>query len=369
MVPKGLKQVLICIALFLTANVADARSRRNPTCNEDQQKKMTDEFQLCLGKFTKEHHEATGKATTAEQYQKHTCKLLSDTVECGELWKRCHSADEVRTIQDTHIQARITQFRDNREGIDVFKCPVVEEYINSGRADQIDQSTEGACSLAEVSQVQKDFQDCSHNQSLSLYETLQSLEEGRFSRETNELNGELAREDSEPASLDPLKDIKPRLCDSLEAIAKECIESFNKCFSREDSQQIKRQHIQQMQQYYAKIYEGAGDLSDCPQIIKLEKEEEEYEEDQMEANDEEVTDDEEYDDYDNYYDEDEDDEDLESTSSSSTTSTTTSYPDPEGNFVIAEPPSQHLGGASPASKVTFAAFTMAFMALSATLLT
>jgi len=371
MVPKGLKQVLICIALFLTANVADARSRRNPTCNEDQQKKMTDEFQLCLGKFTKEHHEATGKATTAEQYQKHTCKLLSDTVECGELWKRCHSADEVRTIQDTHIQARITQFRDNREGIDVFKCPVVEEYINSGRADQIDQSTEGACSLAEVSQVQKDFQDCSHNQSLSLYETLQSLEEGRFSRETNELNGELAREDSEPASLDPLKDIKPRLCNSLEAIAKECIESFNKCYSREDSQQIKRQHIQQMQQYYAKIYEGAGDLSDCPQIIKLEKEEEEYEEDQMEANNEEVEDDddEEYD-YDNYYD---DEDDLESTSSStqssSTTSTTTSYPDPEGNFVIAEPPSQHLGGASPAPKVTFAAFTMAFMALSATLLT
>ena len=76
---------------------------------------------------------------------------MSDTVECGELWKRCHSAGEVRTIQDTHIQARITQFRDNREGIDVFKCPVVEEYINSGRADQIDQSTEGACSLAEVS--------------------------------------------------------------------------------------------------------------------------------------------------------------------------------------------------------------------------
>ena len=202
----------------------------------------------------------------------------------------------------------------------------------------------------------------------------------------------MAREDSEPASLDPLKDIKPRLCNSLEAIAKECIgkaktnfggkfwisrlifqfsESFNKCYSREDSQQIKRQHIQQMQQYYAKIYEGAGDLSDCPQIIKLEKEEEEYEEDQMEANNEEVEDDddEEYD-YDNYYD---DEDDLESTSSStqssSTTSTTTSYPDPEGNFVIAEPPSQHLGGASPASKVTFAAFTMAFMALSATLLT
>ena len=91
------------------------------------------------------------KRQFCDLFQEHTCKLLSDTVECGELWKRCHSAGEVRTIQDTHIQARITQFRDNREGIDVFKCPVVEEYINSGRADQIDQSTEGACSLAEVS--------------------------------------------------------------------------------------------------------------------------------------------------------------------------------------------------------------------------
>ena len=75
---------------------------------------------------------------------------MSDTVECGELWKRCHSEKEVRNIQDTHIQARIGQFRDNSEGIDVLKCPVVEEYLNSGRQDRVDQSTEGACSVAEV---------------------------------------------------------------------------------------------------------------------------------------------------------------------------------------------------------------------------
>ncbi len=28
-------------------------------------------------------------------FQKLTCKLLSDTVKCGELWKRCHPAVEV----------------------------------------------------------------------------------------------------------------------------------------------------------------------------------------------------------------------------------------------------------------------------------
>ena len=70
---------------------------------------------------------------------------------CGELWKRCHAPAEVRSIQDTHIQARISQFRDNSDGIDVFKCPVVKEYYDSGRADRIDQSTEGACTVSEVS--------------------------------------------------------------------------------------------------------------------------------------------------------------------------------------------------------------------------
>jgi len=317
---------------------------------------MTQEFAECLNKYTKEHHESSGKATTPEEYQKFTCKLLSDTAECGELWKRCHSASEVRSIQDTHIQARITQFRDNTEGIDVFKCPVVEEYINSGRADQVDQSTEGACSVSQVSEVQKQFQDCSHDKSLKLYDEIELLKEGRFSRDTNDLEDELNREDSETASLDPMKDIKPRLCSALKAIAKECIESFNKCFSREDSNQIKRQHIEQMQKYYAKIYPGVGNLTDCPGLDFTE-----------EGN---VYDDEDYnyeEDYEKDY-EDEEDYYSDKIIQDQTTSSTTAappfissadfkieepmenleeeeeqeevlpYPDPEGNAVIAEPP-------------------------------
>jgi hypothetical protein len=53
-------------------------------------------------------------------------------------------------MKDMHIVARITQFRDNKEGIDVHKCPVVVEYIQSGRADMVDESTEGACTFKEV---------------------------------------------------------------------------------------------------------------------------------------------------------------------------------------------------------------------------
>lgn len=247
------------------------RSRRNPVCNEEQQNKMNKEFQECLSKFTKEHHEATGKASKPEEFQKLTCKLLEDTEKCGALWKRCHSPSEVRSIQDTHIQARISQFRDNSDGIDVFKCPVVEDYISSGRADRVDQSTEGACTVSEVADVQRDFSSCSHELSVKLYEEIQTLQEKRYARATNDLESELELEDSEVPALDPIKDLKPKLCETLHKIANQCIETFKKCFSREDSNQIQRQHVDQMASYYSNIYEGVGNLTDCPQIKLLKK--------------------------------------------------------------------------------------------------
>lgn len=338
------KSIILLVTVLLCTNFHNcyARSRRNnPACNEDQQKKMNEEFTKCLKKYTNEHHEASGKATSPEDYQKYTCKLLSDTVECGALWSRCQSPTEVRYNQDTYIQARITQFRDNEDGIDVFKCPTVVEYINSGRADRIDQTTEGGCSVAQISEVQQDFQQCSHEKSLKLYEDIQKLQEGRFSRDTNDLASELSRED---ASLDPLKDIKPRLCATLKAIAKDCQESFNKCFSREDSEQIKAQHIEQMQKYYARIYKDVGDLKDCPGLKIHETEsEDDYDE-------------EDYDYYDEDYEEQENDyvsSTTPKTEEKSTSSTVSDYSedeiypddpeiypdDPEGNAVIAEPPS------------------------------
>ena len=60
--------------LFLLGSIfwidfGDCRSRRQQVCDEDQQNKMNTEFQECLSKFTKEHHEASGKATKAEEFQ------------------------------------------------------------------------------------------------------------------------------------------------------------------------------------------------------------------------------------------------------------------------------------------------------------
>ena len=67
---KSLILVIASLILLLTTEPCHARSRRNqPKCNNEQQEKMTQEFQICLEKYTKEHHESSGKATTPEEYQ------------------------------------------------------------------------------------------------------------------------------------------------------------------------------------------------------------------------------------------------------------------------------------------------------------
>ena len=125
----------------------------------------------------------------------------------------------------------------------------------------------------QVADVQREFSSCSHELSLKLYEEIQTLQEKRYARDTNDLESELEIEDNESEpTLDPIKDIKPKLCGTLHKIANDCIEAFKKCFSREDSNQIQRQHVDQMANYYSNIYEGVGNLTtDCPEIKLLKK--------------------------------------------------------------------------------------------------
>merc|ERR1712241_781014 len=85
--------------------------------------------------------------------------------------------------------------------------------------------------------------------------------------------------------------------------------------SREDAEQIKRQHIQQMQQYYEKIYSSVGDLSDCPQLQFL--------------NEEPIYDDEEYDN-------EEDDDDYEPEYSYEDTETVEEKPPPVPSSATSE---------------------------------
>ena len=75
-VVKPGKIFAIVLVLILWIEAGQARSRRNqPNCNEEQQNKMNTEFQECLAKYTKEHHEASGKATSDEDFQVSSCLI------------------------------------------------------------------------------------------------------------------------------------------------------------------------------------------------------------------------------------------------------------------------------------------------------
>jgi len=267
-------------------------NRENRDCTEKDQSAMSSKFNDCINKFTQIHHENMGRAISKEDSQKYTCQMLKETVSCGDAWQSCHTQHEVRTMKDQHIQARMDQFKANRGGdVDITKCDVIKEYIDSGRADQVHQTTEGSCTNSEVSSVQSSFQSCSHNLSTITWDKIKDLSETRrleqhaekgtndqddFDEETNDIEVEEARIDADAVQL-PEEELRSLLCETLMKIGHKCVLQITKCFSREDINMMREQHIKSMAGYYSSLYEDI-DLSGCEALkaFTVEENDEEY---------------------------------------------------------------------------------------------
>lgn len=77
--------------------------------------------------------------------------MLSDDLECIQIVAKCQGATELRRTKDSHIKARIGQYGNRKDTrVDFTQCPEVKEYLESGRAEVADQTTEGGCNAAEV---------------------------------------------------------------------------------------------------------------------------------------------------------------------------------------------------------------------------
>lgn len=241
------------------------RHNRNPGCNEDQQNKMNDEYKKCIQEFTNRHHSSIGTAISREDHQKYTCQLLADTVECDGLLSRCLSHEEVEDTKDGHILARINQYADNKDGINIKECPIAKDYVDSGRADKVDETTVGGCTHSEASGVQNDFQQCSHQLTQKVWDDINKMEEkkqqekGIPDKETNDILEEEQRNDQVQLDAPELKNI---LCAALQDIGDKCTDVITKCFSQDDVQQMRYNHVVQMEKYYSGIYTTV-ELSDC----------------------------------------------------------------------------------------------------------
>lgn len=129
----------------------------------------------------------------------------------------------------------------------------------------MDETTVGGCTHSEASGVQNEFQQCSHQLTQKVWDDITKMEEkkqkekGILDKETNDILEEEQRQDQ--VKLDP-SELKKVLCPALQDIGDKCTDVLTKCFSQDDVQQMRYNHVVQMDKYYSDIYTDV-ELSDC----------------------------------------------------------------------------------------------------------
>merc|ERR1712083_472113 len=162
------------------------------------------------------------------------CQLISKTVgECGEIWERCHSPDEVRRLKDTQLEALMLQHSEVAQD----NCQAVVEYLSSGRQEENRKGMR--CSDGQSLAAQRMFGVCSNDIINQAYTKLGEQDGG--ATETEEDN---SKEMSDTAEV---------LCDTLGNIGKTCMKELQACFRREDVVRTTTNHLESMKTYLVGI--------------------------------------------------------------------------------------------------------------------
>merc|ERR1712241_625495 len=193
------------------------------SCSQEKYTAMQASFSNCSSQFT--------------QQSGQICQLLESVVDqCSKLWLACHSKKEVAKMRDLHINHLIKSYQENE---DLEDCRVVKEYRMSGRAGD-EAEDEILCDVDTTSAVLKKLGDCSHAISTKVYTDIVDL--------TN------------------VKTIKTKLCKALSAIGTNCVKDLKQCFATEDLLQMKKSHLEEMQNFPLRISQGkvsADALDNC----------------------------------------------------------------------------------------------------------
>jgi len=174
---------------------------------------------------------------------------------CGDQWRECHGDGEVRQMRDIHIEALARQYGGNE---DLGDCQVVRELRESGRSTA-DQGDDVQCSDSRTTEIQKQFQNCSHEISTAVYE--ESLD--MFS---------------------PSK-ITYKLCKALSDIGSICVNHLKQCFATEDVKQMRKSSLEEMKEFLIRIVDGkvtSDSLNACKALDQVNYEDQGEEEDSPE---------------------------------------------------------------------------------------
>jgi len=230
-------QLLLVVLGVVGARVA--REAGGVECEESGLQTMQADFNNCAVELSyKFEAEREG-----ENEEDALCELISETVgECGQIWDRCHSPDEVRRLKDTQLEALMLQHSE----VSQDKCKVVVEYLASGRQEANRKGMR--CSDGQSLAAQRKFGSCSHD---IADQTYNKLGEEDYADEQEE--GETRTEEE---NLKEMAETAEVLCDTLGNIGKTCMQELQACFRREDVVRTTTNHLESMKTFLIGI---AGD--------------------------------------------------------------------------------------------------------------
>eukprot|EP00092_Neocalanus_flemingeri_P044981 GFUD01050093.1.p1 GENE.GFUD01050093.1~~GFUD01050093.1.p1 ORF type:complete len:377 (-),score=119.79 GFUD01050093.1:205-1335(-) len=205
-------------------------------CTQESLEEMQAQFKTCASGLGYQFEDTRNTFLGQQYVQESVCILFSKTVkECGKVWKKCHTEDEVQHLQDMHLKSLLSQYKD----IQLDHCLIVKEYMQSGRMKEISQQVV-ICDDKVAEKTQEKFQACSHSSSTLAYEKIMDASEDSL-----------------------IKDI---LCDTLKNIETVCSKDLEKCFSDEDLVMMTTSHLKEMKNFLFRIARGKVKkeaLEDC----------------------------------------------------------------------------------------------------------
>jgi len=226
--------------LLVVLGVVGARVAREAgvECEEEGLQTMQADFNNCAVELSyKFEAEREG-----ENEEEALCQLISETVgECGQIWERCHSPEEVRRLKDTQLEALMLQHNE----VSQDDCQVVVEYLFSGRQEANRKGMR--CSDGQSLAAQRKFGSCSHD---IADQTYTKLGEEDYA---DEQEGETGTEEDNSKDFAETAEV---LCDTLGNIGKTCMKELQACFRREDVVRTTTNHLESMKTFLIGI---AGD--------------------------------------------------------------------------------------------------------------
>ena len=83
--------------------------------------------------------------------------MWKSTRETFQVWIDCYNEEMMRRMKDLHLENLIA--RNSESVVDIEECDTVRHYRSRQRVEE----EEERCTNEEISQSQKQFQNCSHD--------------------------------------------------------------------------------------------------------------------------------------------------------------------------------------------------------------